>query len=198
MALTVVGFNPWKPCSSAVCIGQALEAGSLPTLQTSDTLADGVMVFCQQMNSGESDHRPFSCFNHKFTNTLALPCRTSCSSQTTAVAAARRRARRRSGKKFNCMKLVWSLFRSFFTCCEVSRSRPRELNLHPACRTLGGSASAAEETPKPATPAAITRWELDLSESSDESDGGGGGEGGASRPKKVSLKCKHRLGHRGP
>ena len=58
-------------------------------------------------------------------------------------------------------------------------------------------AASAEESPKPATPAAITRWELDLSESSDESDGGGGGERG-SRPKKVSSKCKHRLGHRGP
>ena len=52
-------------------------------------------------------------------------------------------------------------------------------------KTLGGDGTEAlEEAPKPATPAAITRWELDLSESSGESDGEGGG---ASRPKKPKL-----------
>ena len=67
-------------------------------------------------------------------------------------------------------------------------------------KTLGGGdpeMAPSSNAPKPATPAAITRWELDLSESSDESDGGGGGGeggggGGASRPKKPKLVKKTR------
>ena len=57
-------------------------------------------------------------------------------------------------------------------------------------KTLGGvGGGGAVDAPKPATPAAITRWELDLSESSDESDEAGGGGG---RPKKPKLVKKTR------
>ena len=54
-------------------------------------------------------------------------------------------------------------------------------------KTLGGGGMALADAPKPATPAAITRWELDLSEGSDESDGGD-----AVRPKKPKLVKKTR------